>query len=84
MCIINGRIESNVYSKPTDGHMYLLPQSSHYRSMHLHIPFGVALRKIGLKNNCLNTNNILSVEITKIVLYTKDLIRLKISLCHRR
>ena len=24
--------------------MYLLPQSSHYRSMHLHIPFSVALR----------------------------------------
>ena len=24
--------------------MDLLPQSSHYRSMHLHIPFGVALR----------------------------------------
>ena len=44
LCIINGRIESKVYSKPTDGHMYLLPQSSHYRSMHLHILFGVALR----------------------------------------
>ena len=44
LCIINGRIESKVYSNPTDGHMYLLPQSSHYRSMHLHIPFGVALR----------------------------------------
>ena len=24
--------------------MYLLPQSSHYRSMYLHIPFGVVLR----------------------------------------
>ena len=44
LCIINGRIESKVYSKPTDGHMYLLPQSSHYRSMHLHISFGIALR----------------------------------------
>ena len=44
LCIINGLIESEVYSKPTDGHMYLLPQSQHYRSMHLHIPFGVALR----------------------------------------
>ena len=44
LCIINGRIESKVYSKSTDGHMYLLPRSSHYRSMHLHIPFGVALR----------------------------------------
>ena len=47
LCIINGRIEFKVYSKPTDGHMYLLPQSSHYRSMYLHnshIPFGIALR----------------------------------------
>ena len=44
LCIINGCIESKVYSRPTDGHMYLLPQSSHYRSMHLYIPFGIALR----------------------------------------
>ena len=46
LCIINGRIESKVFSKPTDDHMYLLPQSSHYRSMYLHIPFGAALRII--------------------------------------
>ena len=44
LCITDGRIESEVYSNPTDGHMSLLPQSSHYRSMYLHIPFGVALR----------------------------------------
>ena len=44
LCIINGCIESKVYSKPTDGYMFLLPQSSHYRSLHLHIPFGIALR----------------------------------------
>ena len=46
LCIINGCIESKVYrySNSTDGHLYLLPQSSHYRSMHLHLPFGVALR----------------------------------------
>ena len=30
---INGQIESKVYFKPTDGHMYLLPQSSHHRSL---------------------------------------------------
>ena len=44
LCIINGRVESKVYSKPTGGHVYLLPQSSHYRSMYLHISFAVALR----------------------------------------
>ena len=41
--IINGRIESKVYSKPTDGHMSLLPQSSHYQSLYHNIPYGVAL-----------------------------------------
>ena len=42
--IINGRIESKVYFKPLDGHMYLLPQSSHYQSMYRNIPYGVALQ----------------------------------------
>ena len=42
--IINGRIESKVYFKPTDGHMYLLPQSSHHPSLYRNIPFSVALR----------------------------------------
>ena len=47
--IINGQIESNVYFKPTDGHMYLLPQSSHYQSMYCNIPYAVAL---GLRRIC--------------------------------
>ena len=42
--IINGRIESRVYFRPTDSHMYLLPQSSHHPSLYRNIPFGVALR----------------------------------------
>ena len=42
--IINGRIESRVYFKPTDGHIYLLRQSSHHPSLYRNIPFGVALR----------------------------------------
>ena len=42
--IINGRIQFKVYFKSTDGHMYLLPQSSYYQSMYLNIPYGVALR----------------------------------------
>ena len=42
--IVNRRIESKVYFKPTDGHMYLLPQSSHHQSLYRNIPFGVALR----------------------------------------
>ena len=42
--IINGRIESKVYFKTTDGHMYLLPQSSYYEFMYCNIPYGVALR----------------------------------------
>ena len=42
--IINGRIESKVYFKPTDGHTSLLPQSSHHPSLYQNIPFEVALR----------------------------------------
>ena len=42
--IIDGRIESKVYFKLTDGHMYLLPQSSHHPSLYRNIPFSVALR----------------------------------------
>ena len=41
--IVNRRIESKVYFKPTVGHMYLLPQSSHHQSLYGNIPFGVAL-----------------------------------------
>ena len=44
LLIIDGRIESKVCFKPTDRHMYLLPQSSHHHSLYRNIPFGVALR----------------------------------------
>ena len=42
--IVNRRIESKVYFKSTDGHIYLLPQSSRHKSLYRNIPFGVALR----------------------------------------
>ena len=45
----NGRLETTVYSKETDGHMYLLPSSSHFHSVSDNIPYGVALR---LKRIC--------------------------------
>ena len=41
---VNRRIESKVYYKPADGHMYLLSQSSHHQSLYRNITFGVALR----------------------------------------
>ena len=87
LCMINGRIESKVDSKPTDGHM---PQSSHYRSMHLHISFGVTLRirricsrKDWFEEQLLEYKQYFKRGNYKIVLYTKDLIRLEISLGHR-
>ena len=51
--ITNGRIESKVYSKPADGHMYLLPQSSHCQSLYSNIPCNVALqlRRICSRDN---------------------------------
>ena len=42
--IVNRRIKSKVYFKPTDGHMCLLTLSSHHQSLYRNIPFGVALR----------------------------------------
>ena len=45
----NGRLETTVYSKETDGHMYLLPSSSHFHSVSDNILYGVALR---LKRIC--------------------------------
>ena len=42
--IVNRRIKSKIYFKLTHGHMYLLPQSSHHKSLCRNIPFGVALR----------------------------------------
>ena len=42
--IVNRHTESKVYFKPTDGRMYLLPESSHHQSLYRNIPFGAALR----------------------------------------
>ena len=42
--IVNRCMESKVYFKSTDGHMYLLPQFSHHQSLYRNIPFGVALK----------------------------------------
>ena len=47
--IVNRRIESKVYFKPTEGHIYSLPKSSHHQSLYRNIPFGVALR---LRRTC--------------------------------
>ena len=42
-------ISTNVYSKPTDSHLYLPPSSCHPKHVFKAIPFGVATR---LKRNC--------------------------------
>ena len=42
--IVNRHIKSTAYFKETDGHMYLLPQSSHHQSLYCIILFGVALQ----------------------------------------
>ena len=45
----NGLISTDVYSKPTDGHLYLLTTSAHPKSNLKSIPFSIALR---LKRIC--------------------------------
>ena len=46
---IDGFIITDVYSKPTDSHLYLPPSSCHPKHVFKAIPFGVATR---LKRNC--------------------------------
>ena len=47
--LVNGRIETDVYSKPTDSHLYLPPSSSHPYNCINSIPYSVGLR---IKRNC--------------------------------
>ena len=39
-----GTLQTTVFSKETDGHMYLLPSSAHFHSVSRNIPYNVALR----------------------------------------
>ena len=45
----NGYIQTDVYSKPTDNHMYLHPKTAHPSHCMKAIPFGIASR---LRRNC--------------------------------
>lgn len=49
MHLNNGFIETDIYSKPTDSHLYLAPSSAHPSHCKKAIPYNVALR---LKRNC--------------------------------
>ena len=40
----NGCISSDLYVKPTDSHQYLLSSSNHPPHVHVHLPYGLALR----------------------------------------
>ena len=42
--IVNGKLETTVYSKPTDGHLYLHNDSCHPRTTKIGVEKGVALR----------------------------------------
>ena len=44
LSIVNGKIETSVYSKPTDSHLYLQATSCHNKASIKGIPKGVALR----------------------------------------
>ena len=49
MHLNNGFIETDIYSRPTDSHLYLAPSSAYPSHCKNAIPFNVALR---LKRNC--------------------------------
>ena len=40
----DGKLEFDVCSKPTDSHLYLLPDSCHHKENTENIPYGVAIR----------------------------------------
>ena len=42
--LTNGKLETTVYSKPTDGHLYLHKDSCHPRSTEVGVEKGVAIR----------------------------------------
>ena len=47
--LVEGFIQTDVYSKPTDSHLYLPPSSAHPKHVFKAIPYGVATR---LQRNC--------------------------------
>ena len=51
--LVDGFIQTDVYSKPTDSHLYLPPSSAHPKHVFKAIPFGVASR---LRRNCSKDN----------------------------
>ena len=53
--LVDGRLEVDVFSKPTDAHLYLLPSSNQPPNITLNIPYGVGLR---LKRICSESNRL--------------------------
>jgi len=51
--LVDGFIQTDVYSKPTDSHLYLSPASAHPKLVFKAIPFGVAST---LRRNCSEDN----------------------------
>ena len=51
--LVDGFIRTDVYSKPTDSHLYLPPSSAHPKHVFKAIPFGVATR---IRRNCSDDN----------------------------
>jgi len=52
--LLDGFIQTDVYSKPTNRHLYLPPSSAHPKHLFKAIPFGVASR---LRRNCSEENS---------------------------
>ena len=42
--IIGNTISTDLYTKPTDTHQYLLPTSDHPPHVHRHLPYGLGIR----------------------------------------
>ena len=53
--LVDSRLEVDVFSKPTDARLYLLPSSNHPPNITLNIPYGVGLK---LKRICSESNRL--------------------------
>ena len=82
--LVDGFIQTDIYSKPTDHHIYLLHNSAHPSHCTKAIPFGVATRVHrncstleGLKNVARNIRIILSIGATTLLKLKNNLTRPK-------
>ena len=82
---INGQsITSDLFTKPTDTHQYLLPSSDHPPHVHRHLPFGLGMRLRAIVSDDANLEDRLA-ELTGFLKargYSEDLVKSQLTKVH--